>query len=421
MIDHPVYGSRAACDLLSYVRDGDRILVGTGAGEPGALVDALIGSVLAAREGLEVIQVGFGGSEAIARINRIGSHHILMPVPGPIGRQGIREGRIGEYPASMGEIARLIQSGELQFDGVLLSGVRRSDGSISPGLSVDLGPIAAQKARFVALEINSRLPRTFSVNGASFDRAELIVETCSPPPESSARPSSPEDVRIARHVAELVPDGCILEIGVGQALSALALAMIETGRKGLSVHTGLVTDQIADLVRAGAVSKPASCRDGPCVVGTVIQGSSRLYGWVDENRAVVLADSSEAHDSIHLGSLGYFLAINSAAQVDLLGRVGASSWGEALGGGGLRDFATAGALSVGSVIALRSRRSDGTSRIVPLVERAQLPANAVTHVVTEYGIARLQGLSPLERGMALAEISHPSDRVALRRAASDTF
>jgi acyl-CoA hydrolase len=60
------------------------------------------------------------------------------------------------------------------------------------------------------------------------------------------------------------------------------------------------------------------------------------------------------------------------------------------------------------------------SRIVPWFEAGTVittPRHQVDVIVTEYGAAELQGLTVHQRGMALAEIAHPSFREELRAAA----
>ena len=125
-----------------------------------------------------------------------------------------------------------------------------------------------------------------------------------------------------------------------------------------------------------------------------------------------------AHSVGRLASLDAFTAINSALQVDLLGQVNTIGYGSKVVGGvaGILDFATAGSLAGKSIIALESRRGDDRPAIVARAWPVSLPAALVTHVVTEYGVAAIQGKSPAERSEAMIAIAHPGDRDALQRA-----
>ena len=117
-------------------------------------------------------------------------------------------------------------------------------------------------------------------------------------------------------------------------------------------------------------------------------------------------------------------SINSAVEVDLTGQVNAEvSGGKYIGAvGGQVDFVRAAARSEGgaSIIALPSSARGGqVSRIVArLGGPVTTPRCDVDHVVTEWGVASLRGLSLRQRVKAMAGIAHPDHREALLRAAS---
>ena len=85
----------------------------------------------------------------------------------------------------------------------------------------------------------------------------------------------------------------------------------------------------------------------------------------------------------------------------------------------MHDFATAGAHSGGSIIAMTTTTSTGATRIVPRVAHVQVGARLVTHLVTEYGVAHLQGKTARERANSVIGIAHPNHREHLRRAADE--
>ena len=66
------------------------------------------------------------------------------------------------------------------------------------------------------------------------------------------------------------------------------------------------------------------------------------------------------------------------------------------------------------MIALPSATPDGSrSRIVLSIATVTVPRSMVDAVVTEYGVARLDGRSVAERQQALIAIAHPERRAAL--------
>lgn len=73
------------------------------------------------------------------------------------------------------------------------------------------------------------------------------------------------------------------------------------------------------------------------------------------------------------------------------------------------------------MIALPSATPDGSrSRIVPSIATVTVPRSMVDAVVTEYGVARLDGRSVAERQQALIAIAHPEHRAALASATDAT-
>ncbi|MGY4783701.1 acetyl-CoA hydrolase/transferase C-terminal domain-containing protein [Rhodococcus opacus] len=408
--------AEAAERLLSLVRDGDRIFIGTGAGEPLELLKLVIEYVLPARRDIELLQVSVGGSEVIATVGRERGHKVNLIAPGFAGRAALTDGIARPVAASMGSLAVMLAAGHLSIDGVLVSAVRTPDGStLSPGLAVDLSLLTARQARFTAVQVNPSLPCTRSVPWLVEENCDLVFEH-----EESVMSAQPPGISetqrtIGRNVAELVPHGAVLELGVGQALQGVTEALIAREHGfAVSIHTGLITDDIQRLVEAGVVSLRSPCADRACVIATAVRGSGEFYSWVSDNPDVLLVDSTEAHHLGHLAGLEQFVAINSAGAVDIYGNVTARDPEGALGGGGLRDFATAGSVSGGSIIALEARDRHGRSKIVASADHVQLHASAVTHVVTEFGTAALLGKTAAGRVEEMISIAHPDDRASLR-------
>jgi GNAT superfamily N-acetyltransferase len=115
------------------------------------------------------------------------------------------------------------------------------------------------------------------------------------------------------------------------------------------------------------------------------------------------------------------VSISSALEVDLTGQVCSDSTGYMFysGIGDQVDFLRGSAMSKGgfSIIALPSTAQNGeVSRIVPhLSEGAGVATTRgdVNFIITEYGIAELQGKGIYQRVMELAQIAHPKFREEL--------
>ena len=404
--------TEAAASLARLLRPDDTILVGNGTAEPDRLIAALL-EVAGEFSGVRVIQITTSGSEQLADASGQGLR-LYSPAPGRKTRAAIDARRAELLPDSLGSLARQIQSGTLRIDGVLSRLGPLEGNSAYPGIAMDITIPALARARFHLAEIDAGMPRIPTRGLVDVRRCELLLHREDGPPSVAERPPLGLAATLAEHLAFCIPHGATLEVGLGRLAGLLPAAL--AGRSGHAIATGLSGDETIALVEAGIVDRPVIPGDPAMVVTSVVRGSHALYRWMDGNPAVRLADATETHDPAHLSRLPRFTAVNGALQVDLMGNVNSLMvGGRLLGGvGGALDYAVAGSMSSGSIVALESRNS-GFPAIVPMVERVTIPASFVTHVVTEYGVARLQGRSLSERAAAMIEVAHPDDRDGLRR------
>jgi len=150
-------------------------------------------------------------------------------------------------------------------------------------------------------------------------------------------------------------------------------------------------------------------------------GSLDLYEWLADTPSVQLAGANITHEISILGSIGHFVSINSAVEVDLEGQVNAEviAGRQISGTGGSVDFMRAAKASRGgrSIIAMTATaKGDSVSRIVPKVEMVTALRTDVDIVVTEYGVADLRHATRQRRREALIDIAHPDFQATLRDA-----
>jgi GNAT superfamily N-acetyltransferase len=161
------------------------------------------------------------------------------------------------------------------------------------------------------------------------------------------------------------------------------------------------------------------------VVASLCMGTRQLYRFVDNNPAFYFRSSAFVNDPTQIARNDNLISISSALEVDLTGQVCSDSMGHHFysGIGDQVDFLRGSAMSKGgfSIIALPSTAQDGkVSRIVPhLSEGAGVATTRadVNFIVTEYGIAELQGKGIYQRVMELAQIAHPKFRAQIIDAA----
>ena len=386
------------------------MLVGTGTGEPAALIDELIAAAKTA-PGIRAIQVMTGGAERLAEVSGA-ALRLSTPVPGSKTRKAIAEGRAELLTEPMSGLLRSILDGSLRIDGVLLQGRALDERRATPGLIADIMVPAWGRARFRALELNDRLPRIACETPLDIAAADHVVRSSREPNELAEDAVSEAAARIGGYVAEIVPNGATIELGVGRALAGIAPALASR-RRNLAMHTGIVGNAAMRLIQAGCVTR--SVRGPALAVGATAMGTRSFYAWANGNPRIALVDSRLAHNGDTLAATPRFVAMNAALQVDLQGHVNSTSHKgrivSGVGGGG--DFAAAGARAEASIIVLFSITPDGASTIVPSVEAVSIPGNHVTHVVTENGVAHIRGLSGSDRARAIAAIAFPQHRAAL--------
>lgn len=263
--------------------------------------------------------------------------------------------------------------------------------------------------------INPAMPRTCGRVGLPLDRFSALLEIEGPLPEflPSLSQNDPINEAIARNVAELVPDGATVQMGIGRVSQAVAAALV--GHRHLKVHSGLVDDNILMLENAGALDL-----DTPIVTG-VAMGTRSLYDLVDRNPRFSFRSAGQTHAIAEIARNPRFIAVNSALQVDLFGQINSEgSDGRVLAGpGGLPEFLRGAQQSEGglTIFALRAqpgRRGEGG--IVARIGEPGLitvPRQDIDMVVTENGIADLRGCSLDQRAEALIAIAAPSTQAIL--------
>src|SRR5690606_30725345 len=96
---------------------------------------------------------------------------------------------------------------------------------------------------------------------------------------------------------------------------------------------------------------------------TFLNGSQRLYDFVNDNPFLVMMESSFVNDTANIRQNNRMVAINSAIEVDLTGQVCADSFGSKMysGVGGQMDFIRGASLSKEgkAIIALPSVTAKG--------------------------------------------------------------
>jgi acyl-CoA hydrolase len=315
----------------------------------------------------------------------------------------------------------LVDRGALPLDAVLVNATPPDvHGFCSLGVSVEAMHAAIRAAKTVIVQFNSAMPRTLGESFIHVDDIDLAVEVDVPPYEHESGPIGDVEQRIGGFVADLVPNGATVQLGIGAIPGATALALRD--HRDLGIHTEMFTDAVVDLVERGVVTGAAKERNRGKIVAAFVMGTRRLYDFIDDNPMVEMRSVDFTNDTHVIRSFRAMTAINSAIEVDLTGQVVADSIGSRIysGVGGQMDFVRGAALAPDgrAIIALPSTAAHGTiSRLVPVIAQGAGVVTTRAHVrtiVTEWGVAELFGRSLRERAVALIGIAHPDHRDRLR-------
>lgn len=302
---------------------------------------------------------------------------------------------------------------------VLQTSVPDSEGYVS------MGPVPYElslldSARCIILQVNPTLPYVYGESRRfPLERADAYYYLEESIPAAQSFVASPEECRIAELIAERVPDGACLQLGIGTMGDAVGKYLKD--KKHLGIHTEIFTDPMIDLIECGAVdNSQKGFKPGVSYFGASLVGS-RSHPFIDKNPAVEGGPFSIVNDPRYIAMNKKVLSVNGALQVDLMGQVCAESIGhkQFSGTGGQLDFVRGARWSEGgmSFIAFPSARSDKTGKLfskisltLPAGSAVTTPRADVQYIATEYGIADLRGKSLDARARALISIAHPQFR-----------
>ena len=396
-----------------------RAFVGPGCGLPVALCEAL------AQErdrfaGLELycglIFEPLALFEAVPEHFRLVSLHPTGPVE-PL----ITAGKAEYLPVRYSRIPETFApDGPLPVDATIVQ-VSPPDarGYCSLGAAVSTTLPLVRSSPLVIAEINPRTPRTHGDGIVHVSEINIGVEVDHPLLELKAARVGETERAIGRHVAELVPDGGTIQIGIGAVPQAILEALGE--HRHLGVHSGMLCDPMVPLVEGGVITGARKSLDPYKLGAGEVLGTAALFDFVHDNPSVRTLPATLSHGLEYLRDQDRFISINSALEVDLTGQVNAE-WlnGRQISGlGGQFDFVEAAMYSRGgfSITALPATAAGGTaSRIVPRLAAGAAvttPRHCVDFVVTEFGVADLRAKTLRQRAEALAAIAHPDFRDGL--------
>ena len=411
-------------EAIAKIKRGNRVFIGTGCGEPQHLIRAMVKD-----ESLQDIMIYQMLSSTLSDYIEdeffFKRFFLKLFFISSQMRKAAFEGKIDYLPTYLSQIPRLFASQRIGLDVALIQ-VSPPDkfGYCSLGVSVDITKSGMENSKIVIAQVNPIMPRTWGDSFVHVDDIDYFVQHEEPLVEALPRIKNNEIAsRIGFYINQLVDDGATLQIGFGNLPYAI-LAHLKN-KKDLGIHTQLITDAFLPLFEKNVITNKKKSLLPGRVVASLCMGSEKIYRYVDNNPMFYFRSSEFVNDPTVIARNDNLISISSALEVDLTGQVCTDSMGYTFysGIGDQVDFIRGSAMSKGgfSIIALPSTAKDGTvSRIVShLSEGAGVATTRadVNFIITEYGIAELQGKGIYQRVMELAQIAHPKFRRELIEAA----
>jgi len=409
-------------DVLDLVGPGDDLIVAMAAGEPAAAIDAL------EREHERLDGVRIHQMHAMRRRPHVdgacGDHlrhvsYFLTAATRPAAHAGTCE----VVPVDFSQLPRLLR--ERTRCSLLLATASPPDvdGWCTLGTNAEYVAALLDDAPLL-LEVNDRMPRVAGGHRVRLAEAAGWYRSDRPLPTVDRRRPDDRDRAIAEAVAERIPDGATIQVGVGAVPDAVCAAL--RGHRDLGLHSELLGDGVLDLIDRGVMTGARKRLRPGRAVATFALGSAELYRRLDGRGDVELERVDWVNDPRTIARERHVASVNATTEVDLHGQcasetVAGRAWS---GSGGQADFAIGAmwAEQGEAFVVLRATTRDGRSRIRATLTPGSVVTtsrNAVDHVVTEWGVASLRGRGGAERAAALIAIAAPEHREGLEREARE--
>jgi len=395
------------------------IFLTTGVAEPRTMVRQIMGSNAKNLEDLELVQmVSFG--EAIS-LEALKSKNFRLKTffSGWAADKAIEEGLVDLVPSRFQKIPELISAGQIPLDMAIIQIPPPNDaGYCSLGVAVDVAWEAMEKAAIKVGEINIKIPRTFGDTFVPVSEFDYLILSEDLPIYFDRWPVDDVLDKVALNVAALIEDGSCLAFSIGPLFEALGKHL--KSKRNLGIHSPYFTDPLMDLIQSGAVTNRRKESYRGKSLTSYAFGTPELFTWLHNNPLVEFQRIDKVFNPQIIGRNTNFITIIAARKMDLYGRVGlyVGKGNVATGPSEVLDFFNGAELSENgrSIFALTSRDPKGEPNILPSI--AGWPnqfsmTESVSTVVTEHGVAYLEGRTVRERAQALIEVAHPDDRAKL--------
>jgi acyl-CoA hydrolase/GNAT superfamily N-acetyltransferase len=402
--------------VLGKLKPGMSIFIGSGVAEPRTMMRHLMTSDTRKLEDIEIVQLLSFGEAISPQALRSKTFRLKTFYSGWMAEPAISEGQVDFIPSRFVRIPHLIVNGLLNIDAAIIQITPPNDaGYCSLGVAVDVAREAMEKASITVGEINTYIPYTFGDTFVHLSDFNFLVRAEDPPIFFPRWDVDSVNNQIAYNVAALIENKSCVAFLNGPFFEALGRNL--NGKKDLGIHSPFFTDAIMELMLSGVVTnRYKDTHRGKSLTSYAI-GTEHLFEWLDNNPLIEFQRIDKVIDPSIISRNPMLVTVIPVDKIDLYGRVSldVGKDGIFLEPAEVVDLFSGSELSERgrSIFKLSSQDAFGNTNI--LVSITNHPNQftryeSVRTVVTEFGVAQLEGLTVRERALALIEIAHPDDR-----------
>ncbi|MFY9323969.1 MAG: butyryl-CoA:acetate CoA-transferase [Syntrophomonadaceae bacterium] len=164
-------------------------------------------------------------------------------------------------------------------------------GCFNFGLSNCMTRAWASTADIVIVEVNENMPRCLGGHDECFhiNEVDYIIEGSNSeifayPPYSPPIPEDyPVEHKIARLIADEIPDGACIQLGIGAVPNLIGELLVDSDIKNLGIHTEMFCDSMVRMHEAGKISNIYKAKDRNKSTYSFCIGKQETYDWLNDD------------------------------------------------------------------------------------------------------------------------------------------
>jgi len=329
------------------LESGSTLCLALGVGMPGGLAKAVADRILAGD--LKNLNLYFQHSmkysaETLIRPEVLKNVNARCFFMGETDRKvvdvGLAEGRkyLSYVPINFSNIPRaLTEHIKVNTFVVTVSPMDKS-GHFSLGTNNDYASTVLRHCDHVIVEVNRNMPRVFGDSLVHVSEVHGIVENDAPLVKIPYKDPDEDSLKIGKCIAEQIPDGATLQLGIGNLPNAVALHLAD--RNDLGIHSELFSHAFVRLIKSGVANGRKKNIHPRKHVFTFAIGDDEVYDFINDNPSIESYSSAYVNDIHVIAQHDDLMSVNTAIEIDLYGQVNAEfiNGHQYSGSGGQFDF-----------------------------------------------------------------------------------